>query len=54
MSRVPAGADQIVVKPSANIYTALAAAGFVVAVLGVLLMVLRGQQLGITFFGGNF
>jgi hypothetical protein len=49
MSRV-ASADPITVKPMNNVYTVLAAAGFVVALLGFGVLLLRGQQLGISFF----
>jgi hypothetical protein len=54
MSRVPAGNEPIPVQPSANIYTALAAAGFVVALLGVALLLFRGHDLGIRFFTDSF
>jgi hypothetical protein len=49
MSRAPS-AEPITVKPMSNIYTVLAAAGFIVALLGFGILLLRGQQLGVPFF----
>jgi len=49
MSRAASG-EPITVKPQSNIYTVLAAAGFVVALLGLGVLLLRGQALGVSFF----
>lgn len=49
MSRAASG-EPITVKPQSNIYTVLAAAGFVVALLGLAVLLLRGNMIGVTFF----
>jgi len=46
MSRVQTG-DVVVRKADNNIYTVLVFAGFVVALLGLIVILMRGAQLGI-------
>ncbi len=43
MSRIASG-DVIQVKPTNNVYTALAAAGFVVVLTGLILFILRANE----------
>jgi hypothetical protein len=50
MSRLSTG-DVHYVKPSNNVYTALAAIGTVVVILGVVALWMRASELGINFFG---
>lgn len=45
MSRLPSSGDQIIVKPSNNIYTALAVVGFVVVLIGLILLCLLAIKL---------
>jgi len=53
MSRVAAGGGDVVVrKPQNNIYTVLALAGVVVAVLGLIVVFMRANALGVDFFKG--
>jgi hypothetical protein len=49
MSRI-AGGDVQVVKPTNNVYTALAAIGTVVTILGVVALWMRAAAMEISFF----
>lgn len=44
MSRIGSG-DVIVVKPANNVYTALAAAAFVVVTVGLILFYIKAEQI---------
>jgi len=44
MSRAATG-DTIVVKPSANVYTVLAVAGTLASAIGLLVLILRAQEI---------
>ena len=46
MSRMPGGGEQIQVKPTNNIYTALAAAAVIVQILGLIVIYMRAQEIG--------
>ena len=50
MSRVQTG-DVVVRKADNNIYTVLAFAGVVVAVLGLIVIFMRANALGVKLFG---
>ena len=45
MSRMPAGGDQILVKPTNNVYTVLAAVGIVAVILAYTMLQLASKQL---------
>ena len=49
MSRL-SGGDVIRVAPANNVYTALAAAGFVATLVAVVLFFLKAQDMGINLF----
>lgn len=49
MSRVSGGVETVTVAPTNNMYTALAAAGFILSLVGLVLLWLRSKEL----FGGN-
>jgi hypothetical protein len=49
MSRAGAG-DVIFVKPRANVFTALAAAGTVAVIVGLVALYIQATALGVKFF----
>jgi hypothetical protein len=49
MSRIPGGVDTVTVPPTNNMYTALAGAGFVMCLVGLIILWMRSTEL----FGGS-
>ncbi len=50
MSRLPSSPNTILVKPTNNVYTALAAAGLVAVIVALVVLFLRADALGIKIF----
>lgn len=50
MSRLPSSPNTIVVKPTNNVYTALAAAGLLAVVVALVVLFIRANELGIKIF----
>src|SRR5688572_13705664 len=46
MSRMPGGGEQIQVKPTNNVYTALAAAAVIAQIIGLVVIYMRAQEIG--------
>jgi hypothetical protein len=45
MSRIPGG-EQIQVKPTNNVYTALAAAAVIIQIIGLIVIYMRAEDIG--------